>query len=302
MADLFSSLQIGSRTLRNRIVMAPLPSGTAVNDGFVGDAAIDYYSRLAQGGVGLVLSETLFVRQPTSQQAHFGLYSDLFVPRLRQLVTLVRIQGARILLTLDAPVPDTAIATAALQQLGEDFILAIARAQRTGADGVLISAADGGMLHQLLSPLYNQRVDHYGTPSGRSRLMLEIVEGARAWLGKRVILGVRLLPDEFTPGGLNAQDARMLARRLSAAGMQLLDLAAPPVQAHVARFPGWAIPLAHTIRRMLDVPVIGSGELDDPHLADSIIRDGLVDLVMLDEVLYHDPDWPLRAQRVLMDA
>ncbi|RRR77773.1 MAG: NADH:flavin oxidoreductase [Candidatus Viridilinea halotolerans] len=301
MADLFSSLKIGSRTLRNRIVMAPLPSGTAVRDGFVTDATIDYYARLAQGGVGLILTEALWVVQPSSAQPHLGLYSDLFVPRLRQLVTIARIQGARVLLTLDAPIPDSALTTAALHNLGETFIMAMARAQRTGADGVLLSAADGGVLHQLLSPLSNQRVDHYGTPSGRSRLMLEILEGARAWLGRRIIIGVRLLPDEFTPGGLNAQDARMLARRLSAAGMQLLDLAPPSEQLHVARFPGWAIPLAHTIRRVLDVPVIGSGELDDPYLADSVIRDGMIDLVMLDEALQHDPDWPLRARRVLED-
>jgi len=47
------------------------------------------------------------------------------------------------------------------------------------------------------------------------------------------------------------------------------------------------------------VPVIGSGELGDPHLADSVVRDGSVDLVMLDGSLRRDPDWPLRARDIL---
>jgi 2,4-dienoyl-CoA reductase-like NADH-dependent reductase (Old Yellow Enzyme family) len=92
------------------------------------------------------------------------------------------------------------------------------------------------------------------------------------------------------------------AKRLTAAGVRLLDITAPMAVAQVAHFPGWAIPLANSIRRVIDVPVIGSGLLGDPQLADSIIRDGSVDLVMLDQALRNDPDWPQAARQALLVA
>ncbi len=298
MADLFSPLSINGRELRNRIAMAPGPSGAALADGFATDALIDYYWRRARGGVGLLLTEALRVTPPPAARpaAHLGLYADAFVPGLRHLITAAAAQGARVMLTLDEPTTH-GVAPA---QLAEAYLLAIWRAHSAGADGVMLSAADGGALYDMLSPLRNQRADAYGGDSaGRQRLALEIVEGARSWFGRRLILGFRLLADEFTPGGLNLQDARVLAKRLTAAGVRLLDVAVPADPPNVARFPGWAIPLADSIRRVVDVPVIGEGELGDPLLADSIVRDGSVDLIMLDQSLRRDPDWPRHAQEQL---
>ncbi len=298
MADLFSLLSIGGRELPNRIVLAPTPSGTAGADGFVSDATVDYYWRRARGGVGLLLSEALRVVAPPDdgRAPHLGIYADAFVPGLRRLVGAARAEGARVLLTLDAPGPPPQD----LAPLREAFTLAAWRALCAGADGVLLTAADGGALHQLLSPLQNQRADDYGPSSeGRSRLALEILEEIRRWLGRRLLLGFRLPADEFTPGGLTLQDARVLAKRVTAAGVRLLDITAHAAPPGVARFPGWAVPLAASVKRVVDVPVIGSGELGDPHLADSVVRDGSVDLVMLDGSLRRDPDWPLRARDIL---
>jgi 2,4-dienoyl-CoA reductase-like NADH-dependent reductase (Old Yellow Enzyme family) len=128
------------------------------------------------------------------------------------------------------------------------------------------------------------------------------VEGARRWLGYRLIIGFRLLADEFTPGGMSLQDARVAAKRLTAAGVRLLDITAPLAVAQVAHFPGWAVPLANSIKRVTDVPVIGSGLLGDPQLADSVVRDGSVDLVMLAQALRDDPDWPRAARQSLLTA
>lgn len=302
MADLFSTLSIGGRELPNRIAMAPGPSGAAGADGFVGDAVVDYYWRRARGGVGLVITEALRVAAPADDPAapHLGIYADAFVPGLRRLIRAARAEGARVILSLDEPAAPGP--TAPLAPLAEAFGLGIWRAHCAGADGVMLSGADGGALHSLLSPLRNARADAYGrSGDGRQRLALEIVEGARQWLGRRMILGFRLLADELTPGGLTLQDARVLAKRLTAGGVRLLDVAVPADQPNVARFPGWAVPLANSIKRVVDVPVIGSGELGDPHLADSIVRDGSVDLVMLDQSLRLDPDWPRRAREALAE-
>lgn len=301
MPDLFSPLTIGGCELPNRIVMAPLPSGLAAADGFVGPELVEHYARRARGGVALIVTEPLLALPPPDPAArHLGVYSDLFVPGLRRLVAATHAHGAGVLLALDAPAAPPGACN--LPEVIEAFLLAAWRAHCAGADGLMFTAADGGLLQSLLSPLTNHRKDEYGGDlGGRLRAALAIVEGVRGWLGRRTLLGFRLIADELTPGGLGLQDARVVVKRLTAAGVHLID-AAPPVSApSVARFPGWAIPLASSIRRITDVPVIGSGLIDDPLLADSVVRDGSVDLVMLGRALQRDPDWP-RAARARLAA
>lgn len=304
MANLFSPLTIGGRGLPNRIAMAPGPCGAASADGFAGAGAIDYYEQRARGGVGLVMTEALRVASPAEplRAAHLGIYADAFVPGLAQLVTAAHAHGARVLFALDEPAPPEPLSAADLSALADAFVLAAWRAHCAGADGIMLSAADGGLFHSQLSPPPSRRHDVPGRGSpGRQSLALEIVEAVRRWLGPRIIIGFRILAEEFTPGGLTLQDARVLAKRLTAAGVRLLDVTVRDAPSHVARFPGWLVPLANSIKRVVDVPVIGSGDLDDPHLADSVIRDGSVDLVMVDKALRLDPGWPLKARERLAE-
>lgn len=300
MPDLFSPLTIAGRELPNRIVLAPVPSGLAAVDGFAEPDLAAYYARRAQGGVGLVVSEPVLALPPAPGLPHLGAYNDAFVPGLRRLVAGVHAGGARALLTLDAPSPAEPPTIIGLHAAGEAFALAAWRAHCAGADGVMLTAADGGLLHALLSPLANTRADAYGRNlGGRLRLALEVIETVRRWMGRRLIVGFRLLAAELAPGGMAVQDTRVIVKRLTAAGVRLLDVAAPPAGPQVARFPGWAVPLASSIKRVSDVPVIGSGLLGDPLVADGVVRDGSVDLVMLGAALRADPDWPRAARELL---
>lgn len=302
MADLFSSLTIGGRTLPNRIVMGPAPSDQADEAGFIPANLVAYYERIAQGGVGLIIGEPLRVAPPRTPEAHLGLYADAFVPGLRQITTAVHNQGTRFGCLLTTPMPPEPPGVADLISLTDQFITAAWRAHCAGADLVLLSVADGCLLHHLASPLYNQRTDRYGQDvAGRLRMLLEIIEGIKGWLGSRIIIGVRLPAEELTPGGMSLQDARVLAKRVTAAGARILDITAPigVENVQLARFPGWAVPLINGIKRVIDVPVIGSGQLGDPILADSVIRDGSLDLVMLNGSLRANPDWANEAHEAI---
>jgi NADPH2 dehydrogenase len=304
MADLLSPLTISGKELPNRIVMAPSASGFASTDGFVGTDLIDYYVRRAQGGVGLIISEPLLVVPPPAGEGrvHVGIYADAFVPGLRRLVLGSRAHGARIILYLEATTSPETLDTDGLIALRDSFVLAAWRAHCAGADGVLLSSADGGMIHALVSPTRNYRLDIYGGGvAGRMRLPLEVIEAVRAWMGSRLIVAFRLAAEEFLPGGMGLQDARVIAKRVTSAGVRLLDVTvAAGDSATLARFPGWAVPLANGIKRVTpEVPVIGFGVQGDPQLADSLIRDGSIDLVAIEHTLRYNPDWPLRAREAL---
>jgi 2,4-dienoyl-CoA reductase-like NADH-dependent reductase (Old Yellow Enzyme family) len=236
---------------------------------------------------------------------HLGLYHDAFVPGLSRAVRAAHDSGVRLLATIDAPASMSSGDSASLRNITEAFSLAAWRAAGAKCDGIMLRIADRSLLHQLASPRLNRRSDGYsGTLEGRVRLALELVEAIRERLGRRGMVGVRLVADEFYPDGLTIQDARVIARRLVGAGVKLLDVTVDlQTDVQLARFPGWCIPLANGIKRMLpDVPVIGSGQLGDPHLADSVIQDGSVDLVMLGQTLQDNPDWPLLAREALKEA
>jgi 2,4-dienoyl-CoA reductase-like NADH-dependent reductase (Old Yellow Enzyme family) len=307
MPHLFSPLTVGGVKLINRVVMAPYPSGCATQDGSVDDALYDYYLQRAHGSVGLIITEPARVIPPVpgETRAHFGLYDDGFIPRLKRLSQAVHGTGSRLLVMLDAPSTLADATTPELGALAVNFLRAAWRAQEAGCDGIALSAADSGVLHLLTSPLTNKRTDRYGgNTSNRLRMPLEIIEGVRTWLGPKFLIAFRMVAEEFAPEGITFQDARVNARRLVAAGTNLLDVMTDTrTEVAIAQFPGWRVPLASGIKRMIsDVPVISSGLLGDPHLADSVVRDGSVDLVMLGKALRTNAYWTHIAHIVLASS
>ncbi|WP_298401243.1 NADH:flavin oxidoreductase [uncultured Chloroflexus sp.] len=293
MADLFTPLQVAGRRLANRIVMAPAPSGLAGRDGFCHAALVSYYERRARAGVGLIVTEPLFICEPGEAAAHLGIWHDGFLPGLRRLSAAAHAFGSRIVFLLE--VPAVGVPAASLVEL---YLQATWRALAAGADGVFLSIADDGGLAQLVSPLHT--LSNGGAASDRIQPVLAIIEHIRQRFGRRLWVGLRMPAAELIPGGLSHQDARLIARRAVAAGSQILDLTVTRYTPDVARFPGWTIPLIAGIRRIAsEAVVIGSGQLSDPLLADAVIQDGSIDLVMLCTALRVMPEWPQIARRIL---
>jgi 2,4-dienoyl-CoA reductase-like NADH-dependent reductase (Old Yellow Enzyme family) len=302
--SLFSPLTLRHTQLPNRIVLNALPSGFAVPDGFVSAELAAYYLERARGGAGLIVVEPTWVLPPFDDVTpHLGLYADTQVSGFYQCLGPLRRAGATTLVMLDQPLWTVGLSQAELNEIGEAFIAAAWRARAAGCDGVMFSAADGGPFEQLVSPLQNQRTDQYGgNIDGRLRLLCKIVEGIDRWLGHQFIVGVRLNVEEFTPGGMRLQDARVIAKRLVSAGMGLIEISAEIAgETPVARFPGWRVPLASGVKAVVDVPVMVGGLLDDVDLADSVIREGSADLVTIGQRLRVDPAWPLRAYARLVE-
>ncbi len=297
MPDLFTPLLIGGRQLANRIVMAPAPSGLAGSDGFCHAALTSYYERRTRAGTGLIITEPALVCPPAPPVAHLGIWHDCFIPGLRRLVAAAHAFGSRLMFLLEAsgnvPYGDG---------LREAFTLAAWRALAAGADGVFLSLADDGALARLLSPRAPQQPNGLERPVGERILpVLNLIESMRRLFGQRLWLGLRMPAAELIPGGLSPQDARIVARRAVAAGAQLLDVTITRYTPDVARFPGWTIPLIAGIRRIAsEAIVIGSGQLSDPWLADAVIQDGSVDMIMLCSTLRYLPHWPQLARQLLL--
>jgi 2,4-dienoyl-CoA reductase-like NADH-dependent reductase (Old Yellow Enzyme family) len=229
------------------------------------------------------------------------LYGDQFIPGLADCIEQIHKAGSYAFVHVDQPLDMASRSDGDLQELSRAWIAAAQRASSAGADGVMLSCVDGGPFHYLLSPLTNRREGAFGgVLERRNRLLLETVEKLHARFSSRMVVGLRLLVDEFTPGGVTIQDARVVARRLTVAGVRLIEAYAPTTgTSPMAHFPGWRTPLAMAIRAVVDVPVMVGDLNADPEFTDSVLAERSADLVALGEILHENPTWPREARAAL---
>lgn len=199
-----------------------------------------------------------------------------------------------------------------IEELVNKFVLAAQRAKAADFDSVEIHGAHGYLITQFMSPHTNKRTDEYGGDfDGRMKFPLKIVEGIRAAVGRDFPILFRMCADEYIEGGLTLEDNKLIAQRLKAAGVDALDVTSgiyesPPAW-HAWIYPIYDMPsgcrvyLAEEIKKVVDIPVIASGKLGDPVLAEEVLKDDKADLVGIGRALLVDPELPKKASEGRLD-
>jgi 2,4-dienoyl-CoA reductase-like NADH-dependent reductase (Old Yellow Enzyme family) len=175
---------------------------------------------------------------------------------------------------------------------------AASRALTAGFALVEIHAAHGYLLNSFLSPLCNQRQDDYGGSwENRTRLLLRITRDLRGMLPDAVPLLVRLSCVDWVEGGWTLEDSVRLAAILRDEGVDLIDCssggASPSAQVPVG--PGYQTRFAEVIRRESKIPTAAVGMITQPHQAETILRTGQADMILLAREMLRDPYWPRHA-------
>ncbi|MCK4331501.1 MAG: hypothetical protein KAW81_02985 [Dehalococcoidia bacterium] len=98
---LFEPGSIGTMELGSRIIMAPMGTLFANEDGSVSERLCRYYEERAKGGVALIIVEvTAVARGGKAHPRELGIYEDEFIPGLRRLVDSVHRYGASVAIQL----------------------------------------------------------------------------------------------------------------------------------------------------------------------------------------------------------
>jgi 2,4-dienoyl-CoA reductase-like NADH-dependent reductase (Old Yellow Enzyme family)/thioredoxin reductase len=330
---LFAPFALSGLRLRNRILMAAMGNNFSHPDGTVSDRAIAYYTARAQGGAGLIITETSPV-SISGRHRRRGIcsYDDSYLPGLRRLAESIHAAGGTIALQLHhagrladpeitgvpalgpspiarrpgLPAPRE-MSTEEIEAVVVDFGTAARRARRAGFDAVEVHGAHGYLIHQFLSPRLNQRKDSYGgTTEKRGRLALEVLRRVRREVGEDFPVIFRLSAQEYVEDGylleevvdwaVEAERAGASALHVSGGTTESLSGAARVIPPMV--FPeGFHLPLAAGIKKYVRNPVIAVGRLGDPEVAERVLRDGPADLVAAGRAFLCDPDWPQKAGR-----
>lgn len=102
---LFSPMNIGSVTIKNRLVMAPMLMGFGTFNGTVTEQMSDYYEERAKGGMGLIITEITRVDDKTgaSAFAQLAMSHDYQIEPLRGMVEKIHSHGAKLFVQLHHP-------------------------------------------------------------------------------------------------------------------------------------------------------------------------------------------------------
>jgi 2,4-dienoyl-CoA reductase (NADPH2) len=194
-----------------------------------------------------------------------------------------------------------------IKQVQKNYALAAARVKRAGFDGVEIIAAAGYLISQFLSPIVNRRTDEYGGKyENRMRFGLEVAHEVRREVGPDFPIIFRVAGNEFMEGGLDNKEAQIFCRALEKAGIDMINVTGgwhetrvPQITMGLPR--GGFIYLAQGIKQAVSIPVMACNRINDPLLADQILRDGQADLIGFARGLIADPELPNKALQGRMD-
>lgn len=320
---LFSPLRINRMVCANRIVMTAMHLGYTPQ-GEVTDQLVAFYVERARGGVGLIIVGGCPVDEFGGMLGMIALNHDRFIPGLRRLTAAVQEGGAKIAAQLyqagrythsamiggRKPFSSSAIRSRLtgetpraldleeIPDVQDTFAEAAIRARTAGFDAVEILGSAGYLICQFLSPVTNVRTDKYGgSLENRMRFGLEVAEKVRRAVGPDYPVIVRLAGNDFMAGGHTNKESAMFASELEKVGIDCFNVTGgwhetrvPQLTMHVPQ--GAFTYLAQGIKSAVQAPVIASNRINDPGLAEDILRRGEADMVTMARGLLADPELP----------
>jgi N-ethylmaleimide reductase len=316
---LFSPVQVGPYTLRNRMVMAPMTRNRAGAGNVPSDLAVTYYAQRASAGL-IITEGTQVSPQGVGYPGTPGIHDAPQVAGWRRVTDAVHARGGRIFAQLwhvgrishpllqpggAPPVAPSAIAAegqtftpegpkpfgvpraleiSEIPGVVEQLAHGARQALASGFDGVELHGANGYLIDQFLRDGSNHRMDAYGGPiASRARFLLEVTEAVTGiWGADRV--GVRLSPT----GSFNSMSDSDPAATFGHAARELdrFGLAYLHVTEAIGSTPS---PVAPVMRSLFRGPFMLNGGYTQ-ETANAALAKGEADLISFGVLFLSNPD------------
>ena len=325
---LFSPLQVGPRTFRNRIYSPPHAPGFMGASWLPGERLINYWEAKARGGTAAIATGVTPVHASVGMgDAGVPFQNPRFVEAYGKAAEAMQRHGALFVVQPwhpgtqggaiggRAPWAPSAVTTprghnvphvmtkAEIEDVVDSFGFAGEKIAESGADGIEIHGAHGYLITEFASAYFNQRDDEYGGDEDRrAKFMLDVIDAVRSGAGDRCMVGMRFSADEFVDGGLTLeQSQRLLARAAGTGKLDYLNISVGNYQSMETIIAPMYVPLgsfvytAAGIKEVVDIPVFTVGRITDPLQAEQIIAGGYADVVSMNRAIIADPDFANKA-------
>ena len=331
--NLFSPINIGTKTARNRIVFPShgVPALPFIGGGTDGSGYIAYQAARARGGCGMNIIGSIGCYDEPVRLGPSPLSPpepSVLIPKLQRLADALHKYGTLCLIQLyifsegflSIPSNGTLGYTAYVTQMEsvaewqnfEDadlekkvnlFVKYAKLCRDGGVDGIEIHACHGDLVQQSWSKWSNQRSDKWGQPM---YFITEILSRMRAAVGKDFIIAVRMTSDDFSHNGMSIEDNMKVAQTLEDTdNVDLISTSfgsdgisnAYTIGSMYIPAGSLSIPLTSGLKQVVKrLPVVATSRINDPALAEKAIAEGHTDMVGMVRAQIADPEFGNKAR------
>ena len=337
MSKLFEATEINGMTIKNRFVRSATWAGMAGDDGSCTSKLVELMVKLAEGGVGLIITGHAYVsKRGQASPWQLGIYKDELIPGLQEMTDAVHEKGGKIVvqlahagmfanskLTGETPVAPTALSGFAkylskemdlndIEDLVEAFGQAALRGKSAGFDGVQIHAAHGYLLNQFLSPAFNKRKDQYGgSIENRAYILIEILRSIRKQVGNNYPVLIKMNSRDFLEGGLELEESIKAGAMLKEEGIDAIEISGgtavsgklSPIRKSISSEDDEAYfkDAARAFKESIDIPLILVGGIRSFDVANDIVDNNIADYISMSRPFIREPDLINRWKSGLQD-
>lgn len=326
---LFSPITIKDMELKNRVVLPAMGTKFSGKTRDVTETLINYHVARVKGGSGLNIVEVCSIHTPSAPKGFLSLSEDTYIPGFQRLTQAIHEAGgkaglqlwqgslavgmdseAQILLASDMEmspgVVSPGISSALAGKIAACYGKAAGRAVKAGFDCVEFHCAHNYLPHSFLSGGINHRADEYGGSfENRARFPLACIRAIRENIPEGMPLLMRIdAHDDYLENGLTIEDVIAFCKLAKEAGVDVLDISrgniltaglkyeVPPVDIPHA----FNIKNAARIRKETGMLTIGVGRINTPELAEKILEEDQVDMVVMGRAQLADPEFCNKAK------
>ena len=326
---LFEKTQIGSLTVRNRLIRSATAEMMADEAGRPLPQMSELYRDLARGGVGLIITGHMYVHQ--SGKAHpgmTGVTSDDLIPGLATLAGAVHAEGGVVAMQINhagrqsrggllddsigpsehpAKPPRSGAREMTINEIEmiiDAYAQAARRAKEAGFDAVQIHAAHGYLVSQFLSPIANRRTDEWGGSfENRTRFLIRIVSAVREQVGPDFPVLAKLGMRDESNEGLTLEEGVAIVGKLREWGLDAVEMSGGLAETGTFNIAGEVGPgeneayfrsWAQAARDAAKLPVILVGGMRSLATMEDVLTSGDAQLISMCRPLICEPDLPNR--------
>ncbi|MFX1337866.1 MAG: NADH:flavin oxidoreductase [Promethearchaeota archaeon] len=327
---LFSPGKIGNIEIKNRIVRSATYTRSATDDGYVTDAMIKYYTDLAKGGTGLIITGIISIDLPgKAGRGQACMFDDSFISGQKNLVGAIHdysdvkiaaqlshagrqtgnpVGPSAIMYKVSKKIPRE-LSNEEVKEVIKNFVNAARRAYESGYDMVQLNAGHGWLLTNFLSPYTNNRTDEYGGDTkNRCRILVDIYNQFRDELGKDFPIFLKLQTNDFVEGGITIEEGIEITKIMIDTGYDAIEPSGgsgdtlltpgknyPSIIIKEPDDENYFLPNVKAIKPVMkDRPIILMGGVRNPLKAEKLLQEKTIDFIAMSRPLIYEPDLPNR--------
>ena len=275
-------------------------------------------------------------KPPRGKPGRILVNEDKFIPGMKKLADIIHAGGAKAVMQMSShqgsmdevdpaspsgiphpfkgwstSIPKQAriITVADMEELVAEYGEAARRIMEAGFDGVMIHGANGYLACELLSTVFNKRTDAYGGDlKGRAKYLLDTVREVKEKTSADFPVILRLMGSDRLSkiggtDGWGIEDSVELCKIVEENGATAVNITSGSLVTPEWTGPPYYLPPACNVdittaikKSGVKIPIWVTGKIDEPSLAEEILRDEKADFICMGRALICDPYWPTKVK------